>query len=86
MILLILCCILAFGVSNTNMSWITFMILFSGKGKNGIKEKKKRSKGGNAIKNEKETAFARLLKRFEKICFRKKFMESNKETPSKPGK
>ena len=47
--------------------------------------KKNNNSGGNAIKKEKETAFALLLNRLEKICFLKKFRESKSETPSKPG-
>ncbi len=47
--------------------------------------KKNNNKGGSPIRNENETALARLLKRFANICFLKKLSESNKETPSKPG-
>jgi hypothetical protein len=67
------------------MSLITFTIFASGNGRYGMSVKKNNNNDGNPIRNENETAFDRLLKRFENICLLKNDNESNNETPSKPG-
>ncbi|MBK7589377.1 MAG: hypothetical protein IPI22_14115 [Bacteroidetes bacterium] len=49
-------------------------------------KKKNNNNGGKAIKNENDTALARVLNRLENICFRKNSWNRTGETPSKPGK